>query len=105
MGCSPYAHPMAAAGRAGAKTPWRRGGPSAILPAMSATKHDREQEAAPHHSGNPSHVPYWQRAHRDPIFWLGAVLVLVAMMVYVTSINLSQPAGRPPQPAMPAAAS
>jgi hypothetical protein len=76
----------------------------AILPPMSATKHDREQEAAPHHSGNPPHVPYWQRAHRDPVFWIGVVLMLAAMAVYVTSINLSQPAGHPPQAAMPASA-
>ena len=69
---------------------------------MSATKHDREQEAAPHASGNPPHRPYWQRAHRDPFFWVAVILMLVAMTIYVTSENLSQPAGRPPQPAMPA---
>jgi hypothetical protein len=75
----------------------------AILAPMSATKHDREQEAAPPHAGNPPHAPYWRRAHRDPIFWIAAVLMLAAMVVYVTSLNLSQPAGRPPQAAMPAA--
>jgi len=69
---------------------------------MSATKHEREQEAAPHHSGNPPHAPYWQRAHRDPRFWIAVILMLAAMTVYVVTENLSQPPGRPPQPPMPA---
>ncbi len=70
---------------------------------MSATKHEREQESAPHHAGNPPHRPYWQRAHRDPIFWIAVITMLVAMTIYVTSENLSQPAGRPAQQGMPAA--
>jgi hypothetical protein len=69
---------------------------------VSATKHEREQEAAPHHSGNPPHQPYWARAHRDPFFWIAVVVMLAAMTIYVTTENLSQPPGRPAQPAMPA---
>jgi len=72
---------------------------------MSATKHDREQDAAPHPSGNPPRRPYWQRAHRDPFFWIAAIVMLAAMVIYVMTNNLSQPFGGPPRPAMPAVAS
>ena len=70
---------------------------------MSATKQERAQEPAPHHSGNPPHQPYWQRAHRSPGFWIAVVAILAAMTIYVLTNNLSQPPGRPLQPAVPAA--
>jgi hypothetical protein len=75
---------------------------------MSATRQERQQEPAPHHPGNPGNAPqrpYWQRAHRDWKFWVGLVLMLAAMMIYVVTNNLALRPGRPPQRQMPALAS
>jgi hypothetical protein len=33
--------------------------------------------------------PYWKRAHHDWRFWLGLVLMLAAISIYVLSENLS----------------
>jgi hypothetical protein len=48
------------------------------------------------HPGNeggeskPSHTPpVWKRLHRSWLFWLGMVLVTVAITVYVMSDNLA----------------
>lgn len=71
---------------------------------MSATKHDRIQEAAPHPSGNPPHPPYWRRAHRDPRVWAAAIVMLLAMTIYVMTNNLSDAPGRPLQRGLPAIA-
>ena len=34
-------------------------------------------------------LPYWRRAHRSPIFWVGLVLMLAAISIYVLSENLA----------------
>jgi hypothetical protein len=42
--------------------------------------------------------PYWQRAHHDWRFWVGLVLMLVAISVYFMSDDLSLvPSSQPPQ--------
>jgi hypothetical protein len=70
---------------------------------MSATRQERQQEPAPHHSGTAvPNRPYWQRAHRDWKFWVGVVLMLTAMTVYVLSNNLMFAPGRPAQAPVPA---
>lgn len=33
-------------------------------------------------------MAYWKRAHRDWRFWIGVVLMVSAMVVYVMSDNL-----------------
>ncbi len=33
--------------------------------------------------------PYWRRAHHDWRFWVGVVLMLAAMFVYVMTENLA----------------
>ena len=38
--------------------------------------------------------PYWLRAHHDWKFWIAIVLMLVAMSVYITTLDLSI---RPPE--------
>jgi hypothetical protein len=41
-------------------------------------------------------IPYWKRAHRDWVFWVGLFLMLSAAIVYVLSDNLSLlPRGQP----------
>jgi len=39
----------------------------------------------PHHA----HIPYWKRAHTDWRFWVGVMLMFLAMIVYVTSMDLA----------------
>lgn len=48
-----------------------------------------------HHSRQPA----WQRIHRSPFFWVGAVCIAVAMVIYVMTGNLSvTPDGQPQRP-------
>jgi hypothetical protein len=50
--------------------------------------------------GNAHNVyrPYWKRAHRDWRVWLGVILTVAAMFVYVMSDDLSiRLRSRPPQ--------
>lgn len=59
------------------------------------TGHDK------HHSGHP--VPWSQRWHKDWRLWVVVVLMLVAMAVYVLSLDESIGPGGGEQPAVPAA--
>lgn len=34
-------------------------------------------------------LPYWRRAHHDWRFWIGLVLMLAAISIYVLSENLA----------------
>jgi len=42
-------------------------------------------------------LPYWKRAHRDWVFWVGLFLMLSAAIVYVMSDNLALLPGARPQ--------
>jgi hypothetical protein len=49
-----------------------------------------------HQINNPGKQPYWKRAHRDWFFWVGMVLMLSAITIYVMSDDLSLlPRGQP----------
>jgi len=37
---------------------------------------------------HPAHGPYWTRAHRDWRVWVGAVLMAIALSVFVLSGDL-----------------
>lgn len=73
---------------------------------MSATKSEREQHADPGRAAEGPHRPYWKRMHHSWFFWVAAISMLTAMVIYVTSINLAfrprlhaqapQPAGNTP---------
>jgi len=45
------------------------------------------RHGAPNSSHSPG--PYWRRAHSDWRFWVGAVFLAVALIVYVMSDDLS----------------
>jgi hypothetical protein len=46
-------------------------------------------------------VPYWTRAHRDWRVWLGVILMLAAMMVYLMTGDLAWgPHIQPQQPVL-----
>ena len=69
---------------------------------MSATRQEREQHAASTGAAEVSHRPYWKRMHHSWFFWVAAVAILTAMIIYVMSINLAfRPRGqaKPPAPA------
>jgi hypothetical protein len=63
---------------------------------------DRHSHRHPH-GVDEQHIPaesqpYWKRAHHDWRFWVGLVLMLVAISVYFMSDDLSLiPSSQPPQ--------
>jgi len=63
---------------------------------MSATIAEREQHPKADRAAESPHLPYWKRAHRSWFFWVAAIAMLAAMVIYVTSINLAfLPRGQP----------
>lgn len=48
-----------------------------------------QQHGGAHGSQHPPHGPYWKRMHHSPFFWIAAVFIMVAMVIYVTTNNLS----------------
>jgi hypothetical protein len=53
-----------------------------------------KNDGSPHGGPNPDgiehrHPPYWKRAHRDWRFWIAAILVLIAMTIFVLTDNLA----------------
>jgi hypothetical protein len=54
---------------------------------MTGSKHNREGNSSD--SGEPGPGPYWRRMHRDWRFWVGAVLMITAIAIYVLSGDLA----------------
>jgi hypothetical protein len=46
--------------------------------------HTNLPEGSHHH-----HRPYWKRAHHDWKFWVAIVLMVLALGIYVSTIDLS----------------
>jgi hypothetical protein len=68
-------------------------------------RHGNHDENWREHERHSQHGPYWRRMHRDWKMWIGVTLMLVAISVYVLSLNESLrpgPGGRLQQP-VPAA--
>ena len=56
---------------------------------VSEPKHIRDPHRIP--EGGEVHkveIPYWKRAHQDWRFWVGFVLMIAAITIYVASENL-----------------
>jgi hypothetical protein len=68
---------------------------------MSRHRHHRHDSQG--NSTPPGHVPYWERAHTDWRFWVGIVVMFIAMIVYVMSGNLGGRSGLTPLPPTPQA--
>ena len=52
-----------------------------------------------HSSFHESHLPYWKRMHQDLRLWVGVVLMLAAIIIYVLSEDFAWlPRGQPQQP-------
>jgi len=64
---------------------------------MNEIKHHHPQEG-PHPPKDETYVPYWKRAHKDWRFWVGVIFISVALVVYITSVDLALVPRRAPQP-------
>jgi len=62
------------------------------------------QHGGDHPAGSPPPRPRWKRIHHTPFFWVAAFFILLAMIVYITSNNLSMRPGQSLQRPMPAIA-
>ncbi len=72
---------------------------------MNESSHSEHgKQALKHGRVQPGSRPaYWKRAHRNPWFWVGLVLMLTAMTIYIVSDDLAfLPHSQPRQP-MPVA--
>jgi len=47
-----------------------------------------------HHHETHVHRPYWRRAHRDWRFWIGVFCISVALIIYISTVDLSFVPGR-----------
>ena len=61
--------------------------------------HTNQHHGLRHNGTGQTPSPYWKRAHHSWIFWVGVVLMFVAILIYVTSFDLSwRPRVRTAQP-------
>jgi hypothetical protein len=72
---------------------------------MKSNKFSYESKPNDHSPDNVhhSHRPYWKRAHRDWRIWVGVIVMLAAMLVYLASGDLRWRIQAQPQPPVPAA--
>jgi hypothetical protein len=71
---------------------------------MNEIKHTHQQYGDPKiERVDHAHRPYWQRAHRDWRVWVGVVLMLAAMMIYLMSDDLAWRPRLQPQPPLSSA--
>jgi hypothetical protein len=67
------------------------GADSAHTGRMSEGNHEHHHH--PHPTGpvapHAQRQPYWKRAHKDWKFWVGAVCIALALIIYVTTLDLS----------------
>jgi hypothetical protein len=70
---------------------------------MNEIKHDQQSHKSPNHNKVYHDSPYWTRAHRDWRVWIGVVLMLICMVIYLMTGDLRWRPGRQPQPPVPAA--
>jgi hypothetical protein len=54
---------------------------------------------------HPAHRPYWRRAHRDWRIWVGVIVMLAAMAVYLMTGDLRWRIHAQPSPSIPVPAS
>jgi hypothetical protein len=64
--------------------------------------HKYQQPGGPHAAEHPPHGPAWKRMHHSPFFWVAAVCIMLAMVVYVMTNNLAFWPGDKAQPPVPA---
>ena len=57
----------------------------------------------PHDHQHPPKGPWWKQVHRDWRFWTGVILMIMAMVVYVLSLDESMRPWGTIAPKVPAA--
>jgi hypothetical protein len=66
---------------------------------MSAKNHDVESEGSKPRDHAQPRRHFWKHAHKDWRVWIAVLLMLLAMLIYVTTDNLSlRPGKRAIQP-------
>jgi len=71
---------------------------------MNDTERIQRHHGGPHPDGTRPQRPLWKRMHHSAFFWVGALLMLLAMAVFVmTDGFLLRPRARPNAPAQGAA--
>jgi len=63
-----------------------------------------QQHGGEHAAEHLPHGPYWKRMHHGSFFWLAAVSIMLAMVVYVITNDLSFWPGQKTQKPIPALA-
>jgi hypothetical protein len=57
---------------------------------MPEGKHpDHHHDDTGPHMPHEQKKPYWLRAHKDWKFWVGVVFIIAAIVIYVTTLDLS----------------
>ena len=57
---------------------------------MTEIKQHHHPDEGPHPpSDHDNSIPYWKRAHRDWRMWTAAFFVLVALAIYIVTVDLS----------------
>jgi hypothetical protein len=68
--------------------------------------HPHHPHGDPHGGSNhPGGRPYWKRAHRDWRVWIAAFFILLAMFIYIATLDLRTvpvPSPEPPPAGAPA---
>jgi hypothetical protein len=54
-----------------------------------STKGHQLHEGSDSGGVHKGHLPYWKQAHRDWRVWVGVIVIMAAMVVYVMSQDLS----------------
>jgi hypothetical protein len=66
---------------------------------MHEMEHSNHQHGDPNGGKVQGHRPYWTRAHRDWRVWVGVVLMVAAMIIYLMTEDLAwHPHMQPQQP-------
>ena len=45
----------------------------------------KKHHGGPHNTGDQHNRPYLKRAHKSPFFWVAAVFILAAMVIFITT--------------------
>jgi hypothetical protein len=71
------------------------------MPTMA--RMDEPKQGHPHTSyeSEHPHKPYWKRIHHDWKFWIAIGVMLIAMLIYVETNDLSLKPGSPPAQRVP----
>ncbi len=55
---------------------------------MDISERVKHEHGGPNMGSQPSQKPYWKRMHHSPFFWVAAVFILVAMLIFVFTDGL-----------------